>query len=100
MDDTKIRVTKEKIDNLKKSIITILPNSKIYLFGSRVDKNQKGGDIDILIIGDRQLNFREKAKIERNFFEKFGEQKLDLISFEYDNKSSFKEIALEKAIRL
>ena len=95
-----MRLSIEKIDNLKNSIISILPHSKIYLFGSRVDNSKKGGDIDILILGERRLNFREKAKIERTFFEKFGEQKLDLISFEYNSNNAFKEVILEEAIRL
>ena len=95
-----MRLSIEKIDNLKNSIISILPHSKIYLFGSRVDNSKKGGDIDILILGERRLDFREKAKIERAFFEKFGEQKLDLISFEYNSNNAFKEVILEEAIRL
>lgn len=95
-----MRLSIEKIDNLKNSITSILPHSKIYLFGSRVDNSKKGGDIDILILAERRLNFREKAKIERAFFEKFGEQKLDLISFEYNSNNAFKEVALEEAIRL
>jgi predicted nucleotidyltransferase len=95
-----MRLSTEKIENLKESITTILPNSKIYLFGSRVDDFKKGGDIDILIVADRRLDFREKAKIERNFFEKFGEQKLDLISFEYNTDNAFKSVALQEAIRL
>jgi len=95
-----MRLAIEKIDNLKNSIISILPNAKVYLFGSRVDDTKKGGDIDILILGKRRLDYREKAKVERAFFEKFGEQKLDLISFEYNCDNAFKEIALEKAIQL
>jgi predicted nucleotidyltransferase len=95
-----MRLSTEKIENLKESITTILPNSKIYLFGSRVDDFKKGGDIDILIVANRRLDFREKAKVERNFFEKFGEQKLDLISFEYNTNNAFKSVALQEAIRL
>jgi predicted nucleotidyltransferase len=95
-----MRLSIEKIDNLKQSIIAILPHSKVYLFGSRVDNSKKGGDIDILILGERRLDFREKAKVERSFFEKFGEQKLDLISFEYNSNNAFKEVVLEEAIRL
>jgi len=95
-----MRLLQDKIDNLKASISFILPNSKIYLFGSRVDDSKKGGDIDILILANRKLSFIEKAKVEKNFFKQFGEQKLDLISFSFDETNTFKEVILEEAIEL
>ena len=95
-----MRLSLEKINLLKSTILSILPNATIYLFGSRVDNNKRGGDIDILILGDRKLNFIEKAQIEKVFFIKFGEQKLDLISFDYNSKDTFKEVALMEAIKL
>ncbi|SFV64566.1 hypothetical protein MNB_SV-9-73 [hydrothermal vent metagenome] len=95
-----MRLSLEKINLLKSTILSILPNATIYLFGSRVDDNKRGGDIDILILGDRKLNFIEKAQIEKVFFIKFGEQKLDLISFDYNSKDTFKEVALMEAIKL
>ena len=57
-----MRLSTEKIENLKESITTILPNSKIYLFGSRVDDFKKGGDIDILIVANRRLDLEKKQK--------------------------------------
>ena len=95
-----MRLNNDQIDNLKKSILSILPNSRTFLFGSRVDDTKKGGDIDILILGDRKLNFIEKGKIEKDFFVKFGEQKLDLVSFESKTKNPFKDVALMEAIEL
>lgn len=95
-----MRLSLEKINLLKSTILSILPNATIYLFGSRVDDNKRGGDIDILILGDRKLNFIEKAQIEKVFFIKFGEQKLDLISFDYNSRDTFKEVALMEAIKL
>jgi len=95
-----MRLSLEKIDLLKSTILSILPSSTIYLFGSRVDDKKRGGDIDILILGDKRLNFIEKGKIEKIFFIEFGEQKLDLVSFEYNSKNSFKEVALMEAIKL
>jgi len=95
-----MRLSLEKINLLKSTILSILPNATIYLFGSRVDDTKRGGDIDILILGDRKLNFIEKAQIEKVFFIKFGEQKLDLISFDYNSKDTFKEVALMEAIKL
>jgi predicted nucleotidyltransferase len=95
-----MRITDEKIKLLKSTILSILPDAKVYLFGSRVDDNKKGGDIDILIIADRTLDFIEEGKIERQFFKHFGAQKLDLVSFKKSDKAPFKAVALMNAIQL
>ena len=85
---------------LKSTILSILPGAKVYLFGSRIDDNIKGGDIDILIIAERTLNFIEEGQIEQNFFKHYGAQKLDLISFKESDKAPFKTVALMNAIQL
>ncbi len=95
-----MRLEKQKANFLKSLITEHLPKSDVYLFGSRTDSSKKGGDIDILVLADRELTRKEKASVEFAFFQKFGEQKLDIVSFRYDEKRPFKEIALEEAISL
>ena len=95
-----MRLEKKKAKVLKSLIQKYLPESDIYLFGSRTDDTKKGGDIDILILSDRVLSRKEKAAIEFAFFQKFGEQKLDLVSFRHDETSPFKKIALDEAVSL
>ncbi len=95
-----MRLSDEKIGVLKGSIFSILPRSTVYLFGSRVDDEKRGGDIDILILGDKKLNFIEKGQIEKVFYQKFGEQKLDLVSYKYGSDDTFKAVALQRAIEL
>ncbi len=95
-----MRLASDKIDHLKTAIKAIMPTAKIYLFGSRVDDSKKGGDIDLLILGERTLAFSEKALIEKDFFKAFGEQKLDLVSFEINSNDVFKAVALNEAIEL
>ena len=54
--------------------------TKVYLFGSRVDDNKKGGDIDLFIEPDEKSNLLEKKikYITRlNFL--LGEQKIDVV---------------------
>lgn len=95
-----MRIKQEQIQLLKKEITSILPDAEIYFFGSRVDDNKKGGDIDILIIASRKLNWKEKSIIRWRFFEKFGEQKLDIISYSFEDNITFKKIAQIEGIRV
>jgi predicted nucleotidyltransferase len=95
-----MRLRKTEIENLKTSIYLQDKNALIYLFGSRTDKNLRGGDIDILIISKNILK-KDRRKIKRNFFEEFGEQKLDLIiEKDLENLSPFSKEILEKAIEI
>ncbi len=45
-----MRVLKPKINIIKNNILIFEKSAQVYLFGSRVDDNKKGGDI--LIISD------------------------------------------------
>lgn len=95
-----MRVTKEHADFFKSRIKVSLPKPTVYLFGSRTDDCQKGGDIDILVIGERKLTGQEKRDIKIEFYKKFGEQKIDIVSYENDEQSNFKDILLTEAVEL
>ncbi len=47
-----MRVLKQEINIIKNNILKFDKEAQVYLFGSRVDDNKKGGDIDILIVSD------------------------------------------------
>ena len=95
-----MRLTKNQIDTLKKSIFEITPDCKVYLFGSRADNHAKGGDIDILLASYYPFNFKDIFKIKINFWNEHGEQKLDIIHFTPDDDTPFKKIAHSNAIEL
>ncbi len=95
-----MRLSIEKINCLTSTIVAILPDARVFLFGSRVDDRQKGGDIDILIIADKQLDFKQISQIKKQFFAKFGAQKIDLVSFTNSSNNPFKQVVLKNAIRL
>lgn len=95
-----MRISDEQKKLLKKNILTVLPNAVIYLFGSRVDNNKKGGDVDIMVLADRELGWKEKSLIKYGYFEKFGEQKIDIVSFLFNENDPFKQITMKEGIRL
>lgn len=95
-----MRVNKQHTDFIKQLINQYLPDAKVYLFGSRVHDDQKGGDIDILVIGEKELTGQDKRGIKIAFYKKFGEQKIDIVSFKKDDSSTFKELALLEAKKI
>jgi uncharacterized protein len=95
-----MRVKKIQIDFLKQMVESVLPNASVFLFGSRVNDNLKGGDIDILVLGERQLTGQEVRGIKIAFYKKFGEQKIDIVSYKREEDSIFKEVAISGAIRI
>ena len=95
-----MRFSQEEADFLKKEITAILPEAFIYLFGSRVDDCKKGGDIDIMILSDRKLNWKEKSKLRWRYFSKYGEQKMDIVTFSFIDENPFKSLIMEKGMQL
>jgi len=94
-----MRLTDEQISLLKNKLKSLSSEAKIYLFGSRVDDTKKGGDIDLLIISDI-LTKKDLRQIRLAFFEKFGEQKLDLLLDKSELKNPFSKYIFEKAVLL
>ncbi|MGV7224536.1 MAG: nucleotidyltransferase domain-containing protein [Nitrospinales bacterium] len=95
-----MRVKTEHIKFLKRSIKKYLPDAAIYLIGSRANDELKGGDIDILVIDEKELSGQEKRNIKLAFYKELGEQKLDIVSTKRDDRSNFKEIALLDSVKL
>jgi predicted nucleotidyltransferase len=79
-----MRISTLEIDNLLRSVKSIDRNALVYLFGSRTDNHKKGGDIDIAILS-KLVNIKETIEIKYNFYQAFGEQKLDLLIVSDEN---------------
>jgi len=70
----------------QKTIVTAIHNkfsktAKIWLFGSRVDDNKKGGDIDLYVETDHNYpdRWQRKISIISMIQMKIGDQKIDCI---------------------
>jgi len=75
-------------------------NSKVYLFGSRIEDNKKGGDIDLYIEPE---NMNNESQLKNNLLveleNNIGEQKIDIV-LKKDKKRQIEIEAIEKGIEL
>lgn len=94
-----MRLSIGEMNNFRSSTYDIDPDAKLYLFGSRVDDSKKGGDIDLLIISAK-ISRKDVRTIRLNFFDQFGEQKLDIVVDDGSLKTAFVKMIFEKAILL
>ncbi len=76
------------------------PNAKVYLFGSRSNDALRGGDIDLLVLDKERIKLTQKIGFLSAFMQQFGEQKIDLVTFTFDEEVPFKNIALSTSIPL
>ena len=81
-----MRLNQTYIKTIKKYASEIFgENSQVFLFGSRVDDSQKGGDIDLYIkVEDKTHLFEKKMKFLAKIKRILGDQKIDVV-FNEDN---------------
>ena len=73
-----MRLKKIEIQIIAAIIRQFDPGAEIRLFGSRVNDDEKGGDIDLLILSSK-IGLREKLTIRYKMKEKLGDRKIDLL---------------------
>ena len=93
-----MRLKQFEIKAIKEAVKQYDKNAQVFLYGSRVDDNKKGGDIDLLILSGKIKN-NEIRKIRLKIFDIIGEQKIDIISSAGLN-STFIEHAYKSGVRL
>lgn len=95
-----MRLRPDEILSIKNTVEEILPGAQVYLFGSRADDSKKGGDIDLLIVTNEKVNFKEQGKIDWMLQQKLGEQKIDILYQIENEMTNFGWLALETGIKL
>lgn len=93
-----MRLTTEEQNAIRRVIYQADPEAQIWLFGSRVNDEAKGGDIDLLILSTT-LSLKNRAGIRLALYDLIGEQKIDLV-IAADETDPFTRIALAEGIRL
>ena len=94
-----MRLYIEQIEVLKNKLAMLSLDAKLYLFGSRVDDNARGGDINLLVVSD-ELTKKDLRILRVDFFKHFGEQKLDIVLDNGQFKNPFTRYIFQKAVLL
>jgi len=77
-----MRLTDSERELIKKAFFETFQDGKIYLFGSRVDDTQRGGDIDLYL-----CPAENERVLRRDFLDEYiGEQKIDAIMAKDENR--------------
>jgi predicted nucleotidyltransferase len=84
-----MRIDKNQIKIIKQSAEAYFgEHAMVYLFGSRVQDNLKGGDIDLLVSTDEdKMTFKNKVLFLVDLKKHLGDQKIDVV-FDKENKSN------------
>jgi len=95
-----MRITEYQKNMIVEAVVNIDPNAKVWLFGSRVDDNKKGGDIDIAIFSEKIDNdVMQKIQVRRFICDRIGEQKIDIVTTNSGKEPIFK-LAVAEGIQL
>jgi predicted nucleotidyltransferase len=93
-----MRITDMEQKIMSNAISDIDADAKVWLFGSRVFDDKKGGDIDIAIQSSK-IDLMKKIKIRRAIADAIGEQKIDIIVSKNGAEPFFK-LAQETGVRI
>ncbi len=85
-----MRLTPKEIEIITTTLLSYSNSGEIYLHGSRLDNNKKGGDIDLFfVIPDQDFSkiSNQKFTISAEVSLKLNEQKVDIIYLSNSDKS-------------
>lgn len=94
-----MRLTVFEIQSIIETFHEVFQSGKVYLFGSRLDNNQKGGDIDLYLDVENNNNLNsKKINFLTQLEQKIGEQKIDVV-FKKDSSRPIEKEA-QKGVEL
>lgn len=95
-----MRLNQQQIEAIKQTFAQVFVFGDLYLFGSRVDEQARGGDIDLYVVPTEFENLALKkidflVKLQRLI----GEQKIDLV-FDKGQNRVIDQLAKQQGILL
>jgi len=97
-----MRLSKTQISAILKAKNNFFADSKIYLFGSRIDDSRCGGDIDLYILSKHRIVDGIKRKIDFLVLLKslIGDQKIDVVLADNSQNRAIDKIVKKEGILL
>jgi len=96
-----VRLNGKEIEAIRRTFREVYGEGNVYLFGSRLDDDARGGDIDLYLAPKRLSD--EKHRLLSRFllrlYERIGEQKIDCILAQDPSRPIERE-AREKGVPL
>jgi predicted nucleotidyltransferase len=86
-----MRLQPHEITSIQKSVKKYFGESQIYLFGSRLKQEVKGGDIDIFIIPQNRDNLAQKSAKVKFWLEESLFKPVDIVVHQNFEKEIEKE---------
>ena len=93
-----MRLTVEEQQVIREVVADTDPQAEVYLFGSRARDEERGGDIDLLIMSQR-IGPNERRRMKLRLMDGLGERKIDLVVAK-DTEQPFVRIARAEGVRL
>ena len=97
-----IRLSEKEIEAIREVAKEVFgEGARVFLFGSRVNPELKGGDIDLFIeVPEERTGVEEKLKFLVKLKEKIGEQKVDVVVSKVGSKDFISQEAKRTGVLL
>ena len=78
---------------------TLGTGARVSLFGSRLDDDRRGGDVDLLVEAQQEPDLIERALL-KNLLEERLQLPVDIVTASFDKPSAFARMARSNAVPL
>ncbi len=101
-----MRLTNKEIQVIKSAVKEVMgEQAHVWLFGSRVDNNKRGGDIDLFIETNLQNpldRVQKKSRLWAKLQQRLGEQRIDIIlaAAKVEDERRIEQVAKESGVCL
>ncbi|MFA6921524.1 MAG: nucleotidyltransferase domain-containing protein [Gallionella sp.] len=95
-----MRLADNEINSIRAAVSAVDPESRIYLFGSRVDDHRRGGDIDLFVESSFRIELMQRLLLEYRISSACDTRVDLLIKSPEDEDMPIHRIARKNGVRL